>query len=477
MKWTLMSILCLASCVLAPTVRADAPDAKTPTRPGTTTRPIEPGDVGGTTVAPTSKDGPLPLAIRWWGQACVSIETFWGLDVVIDPFPVDGSLGFSPPNLAADLVLLTDARSDHTAEGTVKGEPFVVRGVSDGGQCRTDIDHVLDRPPNEPTPSFRPRTEVTSPTPNAVYVRGIPSGVGDASSGQGDAPSVLFLIEASGVRILHCGGLAGPITDAQRKAIGRVDVLILPVGGDHLLDATAAIDVVRQIAPRRFIWPVQFRKGEHGGGAPLDPFLMQVRRAGLYVRDVDGNTIAVTRLPPGRKAPVGSPAVLVTDAEPVKLRPDLERALLALRGDRQTLIDELGGLTREQLDHKPSDGSHTIRWNFEHTTARELGFFSQVYAQLDPEIPVINWNPAQMPIDYTPRHPDWGPEEMVRHVRRIGAFTERFSYLLHDTPPTLRIEGTRFPIEYLTAMVVGHYQNHTTKAVHKFTLPDWPRRR
>ena len=30
---------------------------------------INPGDVGQTTVGPTARGEPLPLAIRWWGQA------------------------------------------------------------------------------------------------------------------------------------------------------------------------------------------------------------------------------------------------------------------------------------------------------------------------------------------------------------------------------------------------------------------------
>jgi len=41
-------------------------------------------------------------------------------------------------------------------------------------------------------------------------------------------------------------------------------------------------------------------------------------------------------------------------------------------------------LAADQMNHRPSDGTHTPRWNAEHMMGRELGFFSAVYSALDP---------------------------------------------------------------------------------------------
>ena len=278
------------------------------------------------------------------------------------------------------------------------------------------------------------------------------------------------------MRILHCGDLGHTLTPEQIQSVGETDVLLVPVGGKYTIDAAAAIEVARQLSPRRYVWAIHFKAG--AGTLPLataDVFAEEARKDGFLVRRVKGNAVAVTALPPGQKPPIGSPIVIVSDWRPLRPSEEIEKSLRSLRRDRKELIDSLGKVSKRQLDWRPSDGTHTIRWNFEHTAARELGLFSQVYHALDPEIPVINWNPAQMPPDFRPRHPDWDTPEMVRHIRRIGAFTERFSYLLADTPMTMRIEGTRFSMEYLTNLILGHYENHTAKAMKKFTLPDWPK--
>ncbi len=454
---------------------ADEPGTRK-ANPGATTKPvIEPGDVGQTNLAPTTEDGPLPLAIRWWGQACVSIETFWGFTIVVDPFPEKAEIGYPKPNLVADLVLVSHEHFDHNAVDTVRGTPGVLRGLTAGGKDWADIDHYLDRPPNQAKPAVFAASDTRVRSPYAVRVRSVGTWH-DAAQGAQRGKNTLFLIEADGVRILHCGDLGHALTPEQLKAVGPVDVLILPVGGTFTVDAAGALEVAGQIKPRRFIWAIHYKAGS--SALPLataDDFANEARRAGLLVRRVRGNAVAVTALPPDQKPPIGSPVVIVSDWTPVRPSAGLERSLLTLRNDRQELIDKLGNVSKTQLDWKPSDGTHTIRWNFEHTTARELGLFSQIYHALDPEIPVINWNPAQMPPDFKPRRPDWDTHEMVRHVRRVGAFTERFSYLLADTPPTMRIEGTRFSMDYVTNLILGHYENHTTKAVKKFRLADWPK--
>lgn len=454
---------------------ADEPGTKRPGN-GATTRPsLIPGDVGQTNVAASTEDGPLPLAIRWWGQACISIETFWGFRIVIDPFTPGAKIGIPRPDLTADLVLVTHEHFDHNAVDTVRGKPVVLRGLTDDGKDWAKIDHYLDRPPNQPEATVVPRTEAKKLSPYAVHVVGIDV-FHDDKGGTERGKDTMFLIETNGVRILHCGDLGHTLTPEQIAAVGPVDVLIVPVGGTYTIDADTAMEVTQQLKPRRFVWPIHYKTAAGTLPlAPVDAFLADARKANLLVRRVKGNAIAVASLPPEQKPPIGSPVVIVSEWTPQRPKPEVERSLLTLREDRQALIDALGKVSKKQLDWKPSDGTHTIRWNFEHPTARELGFFSQVYHALDPEIPVINWNPAQMPPDYTPRRPDWDTQEMVRHVRRVGAFTERFSYLLADTPVTMRIEGTRFSIDNLTDMVMGHYENHTTKAVRKFALPDWPK--
>ncbi|MEM1063157.1 MAG: DinB family protein, partial [Planctomycetota bacterium] len=114
------------------------------------------------------------------------------------------------------------------------------------------------------------------------------------------------------------------------------------------------------------------------------------------------------------------------------------------------------------------------RWNVEHMAGRELLFFSQIYHAIDPAIPVMDENPAQMPPDYEPQHPDWtGAEEALR-VRRVREFVVRHAHLLQDLDLDERAPGSRWTPRGLLEQMASHYREHTANTVKKFELPGWP---
>ena len=62
-------------------------------------------------------------------------------------------------------------------------------------------------------------------------------------------PNLIHIIEAEGLRIAHAGDL-GHLPNAQQlKQIGRVDVLLVPVGGYYTIDATTALELCRLLQP------------------------------------------------------------------------------------------------------------------------------------------------------------------------------------------------------------------------------------
>lgn len=81
--------------------------------------------------SPALADTGHPVAVRWWGQAMVSIENYWNLTVVIDP---DGEqTGNQHPLVSGDLVLITHEHGDHNNIELVGGQPMVERGLDDHG--------------------------------------------------------------------------------------------------------------------------------------------------------------------------------------------------------------------------------------------------------------------------------------------------------------------------------------------------------
>ena len=80
---------------------------------------------------------------------------------------------------------------------------------------------------------------------------------------------MLYLLEAEGLRVAHLGDL-GCILDAdQLDALGRVDVLMLPVGGYYTIDAEQARTVMEQLDPRITI-PMHYRT-EYNADWPIAP--------------------------------------------------------------------------------------------------------------------------------------------------------------------------------------------------------------
>jgi hypothetical protein len=132
-------------------------------------------------------------------------------------------------------------------------------------------------------------------------------------------------------------------------------------------------------------------------------------------------------------------------------------------------------LSAEQMNFRPSNGTHTPRWNAEHMMGRELGFFSQIYHEVDPAVRHIDINPEQMPPDYKAAHPDWSGAEEARQMERVTAFTRRFAYLLHGLDLDERAAGSSWAPRRLLAQMERHYGEHTANVKRKFELPDWPR--
>ena len=176
---------------------------------------------------------------------------------------------------------------------------------------------------------------------------------------------------------------------------------------------------------------------------------------------------------PDREQLTGDAALLLKAPQPVPahLQPLFDRMEAANRRSQ----DVFRKLTVEQMNFKPSNGSHTPRWNAEHMAGRQLLFFSQIYHQLDESIPIVDWNPRQMPEDYEARHPDWSGAEEARMMQRVDTFCRRYAYLLKDIPLKAKPPATNWPtLEALLLQMERHYDEHTGNVKKKFELPDWP---
>lgn len=91
----------------------------------------------------------------------------------------------------------------------------------------------------------------------------------DDANGTKRGENLLFLIEAEGLRVAHLGDLGHLPTPAQREALGRVDVLLVPVGGFYTIDAAQARETAALLGAK-VILPMHYRT-EVNADWPITP--------------------------------------------------------------------------------------------------------------------------------------------------------------------------------------------------------------
>lgn len=166
------------------------------------------------------------MKVRWLGHACFMITSDAGVRIIIDPYKKEGGLKYGEISEAADIVLVSHDHFDHSNAAAVRGNPRVIKGTG--------------------------TTEV-----NGLKVRGIAT-FHDEAGGSKRGTNTAFVFEVDGIKVCHLGDLGHALTDKDASDIGKVDVLLVPVGGFFTIDASVAGDVTAKLAPRVVI-PMHFK--------------------------------------------------------------------------------------------------------------------------------------------------------------------------------------------------------------------------
>jgi L-ascorbate metabolism protein UlaG (beta-lactamase superfamily) len=157
------------------------------------------------------------MQIHYFGLSSFKIVTK-DATVITDPF--DKESGLTPPRGNADILVLSEKNNKlYTATSGISGEPML---VDDPGEY--DI--------------------------KGVTITGIPLKQDDGESGRGRYVTAM-LIESEDIRILNLTHIREfNMKEDDVEALGEVDILILPVGGNSVMTAKAAAKVVHEIEPK-----------------------------------------------------------------------------------------------------------------------------------------------------------------------------------------------------------------------------------
>ena len=148
-----------------------------------------------------------------------------GFRIVTDPY--DASTGYPVRKIEADGVLVSHHHGDHDAVENVTGCPQI-------------IDYAGEH-------TFAPDIHLTAL-------------MGDHDDAQGSkrGKTLLFLLEAEGLRAAHLGDIGCDLTAEQLTVLQGLDVLMIPVGGFFTIDAKKARDMAEQLEAK-VILPMHYK--------------------------------------------------------------------------------------------------------------------------------------------------------------------------------------------------------------------------
>ena len=200
------------------------------------------------------------MLIRWLGHSCFFIETADGIRIVTDPF--NEKVGYPVPAVEADITVCSHGHYDHHSDYVLKGKPVVVdkpghyeeKGINFFG---IETDH-------------------------------------DTSHGTERGKNIIFLIEAEGIKLAHCGDIGAIPEKEKLERVGNPDVLFIPVGGFYTIDAVTAMELVQVLKPK-MVLPMHYKTPVMNFPiAGVDSF---TKIAGKYIADVEELQINKNTLP------------------------------------------------------------------------------------------------------------------------------------------------------------------------------------
>lgn len=184
------------------------------------------------------------MKLRYLAHAAFLLTTSRGTRIITDPYEAGsygGAVGYRPIDEEADAITISHDHPDH---------------------C-----HVCEKHKKAKliqTPGEHQAAE--------VRIVGVPA-FHDQSQGSERGKNVMFVFDADGIRVVHCGDLGHVPDESTVKALGPVDVLLLPVGGFYTIDAAEADQVIARVKPKVAI-PMHYKTEKLGFGiATVEPFV------------------------------------------------------------------------------------------------------------------------------------------------------------------------------------------------------------
>ncbi len=200
------------------------------------------------------------MKLRYLGHSCFEITTAKGVKIVTDPYQ---GVGYElEKGLQADIVTLSHGHFDHNYAAGVRA-PIVIENLDGYRNGEITIEGV------------------------ACYH--------DERQGALRGKNIAYKISADGFTVCHMGDIGEECSQSLVERLGKIDILLIPVGGTYTVDAGGAKKYADALQPKVLI-PMHYKPLDGSLDITgIEPFLRLYERGEITpipsgVLNLDGKT-------------------------------------------------------------------------------------------------------------------------------------------------------------------------------------------
>lgn len=159
------------------------------------------------------------MKLEWYGHSCFLLTAENGTRIFTDPCAP--KTGYDIHDVACEIITSSHGHYDHNYFEAAVGEPTVLNAVG--------------------------TYEISN-----IRITALPS-FHDDEGGAKRGTNLIFVYEIDGLRIVHMGDLGHQLSEETAAAIGKIDILLCPVGGVFTVDAAGAAAIDAVLDPQVFV--------------------------------------------------------------------------------------------------------------------------------------------------------------------------------------------------------------------------------
>ncbi len=182
------------------------------------------------------------MEISWLGHSCFQLRGK-KVTLITDPFSPQAGEASSLGKISASIVTVSHDHPGHNYIAGLNGNPRVVRGPGE-----YEISDVL--------------------------ISGVAS-YHDQERGKKLGRNTIYVIHLDDLVICHLGDLGHTLQEEQLETVADADILLIPISGQHTINATQAAEVISQIEPR-IVVPMHYQVLEGDAPDPLNKFCREM---------------------------------------------------------------------------------------------------------------------------------------------------------------------------------------------------------